>query len=252
MTTLNQLWIAGILVAFSVFGIKVGLGLSAQIYSLTISVGKKAMFMAGTLFTYIVLFAGLFYLITHFSLLNYLDQFMNVLRYGMLIHLSVAIGLLLWGVKLLIQDPARQRKYPYQAGLLLILPCPVCATVILLNLCLAYSFLTLSPPLITLILLGFFSGIIIVTLGLIFPFRHKIGSASSFLGLAMTLVSLYFLITVIIAPIYPEIKAAFAMASSNSPVNQMDSYKTSILVLLLFILGGTGFIKNYFSRGGAN
>ncbi|MBW1740882.1 MAG: hypothetical protein JRJ42_07075 [Deltaproteobacteria bacterium] len=247
---LKQLWITSILVAFSVFGIKVGLGLGAQIYSRTISVGKKIIFLGGTLFTYLILFFGLFYLITHFSLLNYLDQFMNVLRYGMLLHLCVALGLLLWGVKLLLKDPARQMKHPHQAGLLLILPCPVCATVILLNLSLACSLFTLSPLLTTLILFAVFSGIIIVTLGLIFPFRYKIGSGSSFLGLAMALVSLYFFATVIIAPIYPEIKAAFAMASSNSPVNQADPFNTTILVVLVFILGGVGFIKNYFPKGG--
>ncbi len=245
MTTLNQLWISGVLVAFSVFGIKVGLGLGAQIYSRAISVRKKIIFLIGTLFAYLVLFSGLFYLITRFSLLNYLDQFMNMLRYGMLLHLAVAAGLLFWGIKLLLQGPAQQIKHPYQAGLILILPCPVCATVILLNLSLAYSLLTPSPLLTTLILFVIFSGIIIVTIGITFPFRQEIGSGGSFLGLAMTLVSLYFLITVIIAPIYPEIKAAFAMASSNNPMSRVDSFKTTVLVVLVLFAGGIGFIRNY-------
>lgn len=47
---LKQLWITGILVAFSVFGIKVGLGLSAQICNRTISLGKKVIFVVGCLF----------------------------------------------------------------------------------------------------------------------------------------------------------------------------------------------------------
>jgi len=41
---LKQLWITGILVAFSVFGIKVGLGLGAQIYNRTVPLGKKVIF----------------------------------------------------------------------------------------------------------------------------------------------------------------------------------------------------------------
>ena len=249
MTTLNQLWMGGVLVAFSVFGIKVGLGLGAQIYSQAISVRKKIVFLIGTLFAYLLLFYSLFCLITRFSLLNYLDQFVNMLRYGMLLHLAVAMGLLFWGIKLLLQGPAQKTKSPYQAGLLLILPCPVCATLILLNLSLAYSIFAMSPPLTTLILFALFSGIIIATIALIFPFRQKVGSGSSFLGLAMTSVSLYFLITIIIAPIYPEIKAAFAMASSNSPVNRVDPYKTIILVVLAFIMGGIGFMKSYFVKG---
>jgi hypothetical protein len=71
VTTLNQLWMGGVLVAFSVFGIKVGLGLGAQIYSQAISVRKKIVFLIGTLFAYLLLFYGLFCLITRFSLLNY-------------------------------------------------------------------------------------------------------------------------------------------------------------------------------------
>ena len=247
---LKQLWITGILVAFSVFGIKVGLGLGAQIYNRTVSLSKRVIFLVGCLFIYLLLFFCLYYVITHFNLLNYLDHFVNMLQYGMLLHLAVALGLLLWGGKLLLQNPAEHKHLPLRASLLLIVPCPVCATVILLNLTLAYSLFTLSPLLTTLTLFALFSGIIILALGLIFPFRHKIGSGNSFLGMAMVLVSLYFLITVIIAPIYPEIKSAFTMAVSNSPVSQIDLFHTAILGVIVFILGCAGFMKTYFAKGG--
>lgn len=250
MPMLKQLWITGILVAFSVFGIKVGLGLGAQIYNRSVPLGKKVIFLVGCFFIYLILFFCLYYVITHFNLLNYLDRFVNMLQYGMLLHLAVALGLLLWGGKLLLQNPAENKHLPLRASLLLILPCPVCATVILLNLTFAYSLFTLSPLLTTLTLFALFSGIIILALGLIFPFRHKIGSGNSFLGMAMVLVSLYFLITVIIAPIYPEIKSAFAMAISNSPVNQIDHVHTAILGVIVFILGCAGFMKTYFAKGG--
>jgi len=250
MTMLKQLWITGVLIAFSVFGIKVGLGLGAQIYNRTVPPGKKVIFLAGCLFIYLILFFCLYYVITHFNLLNYLDQFVNMLQYGMLLHLAVALGLLLWGGKLLLQNPAEHKHLPFRASLLLIVPCPVCATVILLNLSLACSLFAVSPFLTTLTLFVLFSSIIVLTVGLVFPFRHKIASGSSFLGLAMVLVSLYFLITVIIAPIYPEIKSAFAMAISNSPVSQIDLFHTAILGVIVFILGCAGFIKTYIAKGG--
>ena len=242
---LKQLWITGILVAFSVFGIKVGLGLGAQIYNRTVSLGKKVIFIVGCLFIYFILFFCLYYVITRFHLLNYPDQFVNMLQYGMLLYLAVAMGLFLWGSKLLLQNPAEHNHLSLRASLLLILPCPVCATVILLNLIFAYSFFTLSPFLTTLTLFALFSGIIFVTSAIIFPFRYKIDSGNSFLGLSMTLIALYFLLTVIIAPIYPEIKAAFAMAVSNSPVSQIDLFHTAILGVIVFILGCAGFIKTY-------
>jgi len=246
---LKQLWITGILVAFSVFGIKVGLALSAQIYNRTVLLGKKVLFLIGSLFIYLILFFCLYYVITRFNLLNYQDQFVNMLQYGMLLYFAVALGLLLWGGKLLLQNPAEHKHLSLRAGLLMILPCPVCATVILFNLLFAYSFFTLSPLLITLILFALFSGIIFVTSAIIFPFRHKIGSWNSFLGLSMTSIALYFLFTVIIAPIYPEIKAAFTMAASNSPVSQIDLFYTAILGIIVFILGCAGFIKTYIAKG---
>ncbi len=246
---LKQLWITGILVAFSVFGIKVGLGLSAQIYNRTVSLGKKVIFLIGSLFIYLILFFCLYYVITRFNLFNYPDQFVNMVQYGMLLYLAVALGLLLWGGRLLLQNPAEHNHFSLRASLLLIVPCPVCVTVILLNLTLAYSFFTLSPLLITLILFALFSSIIFVTSAIIFPFRHKIGSWNSFLGLSMTSIALYFLITVIIAPIYPEIRAAFTMAASNSPVSQIDLFHTAILGVIVFILGCAGFIKTYIAKG---
>jgi predicted transporter len=228
---LKQLWITGILVAFSVFGIKVGLGLGAQVYNRTVPFGKKVIFLVGCLFIYLILFFCLYYVITRFNLLNYLDHFVNMLQYGMLLHLAVALGLFLWGGKLLLQNPAENKHLPLRASLLLILPCPVCATVILLNLTFAYSLFTLSPLLTTLTFFALFSGIIFVTSAIIFPFRHKIGSGNS------------------LAPIYPEIKAAFTMAVSNSPVSQIDLFHTAILGVIVFILGCAGFMKTYFAKG---
>ena len=247
---LRQLWMTGVLVAFSVFGIKVGLGLGAQVYNKTVSMGKRILIMGGSLLVYLALFFCLYYVITHFNLLNYLDQFVNVLQYGMLLHLAVAAGLLIWGAKLILEKPGERESLPFRNSLLLILPCPVCATVILLNLTLAYSLFDLSPFLTTLTLFGIFSGIIFLATAVLFPFRRKIGSGNSFLGQSMTLVALYFLFVVIIAPIYPEIKAAFAMAVSNSPVNGMDHLNTAILVGIVLILGCAGFVRVYFAKGG--
>ena len=245
---LKQLWVTGILVAFSVFGIKVGLGLGSLIYNRTISGIKKIFLFFGTSLIYFILFCVLYLCVTRFNLLNYLDRIMNMIQYGMLLHLAVALGLLFWGTGLLLQTSAKKENHLPGSVLLLILPCPVCATVILLNLTLAYSIFSISPFMVTLILFILFIGIIIITLGVIFPARHKIGADNSFLGMTMVLISLYFLMTVIIAPIYPDIKAAFAMACSNSPVNKADTFGTTVFAFSTVLLGGIGFINNYFLK----
>ncbi len=247
---MKQLWIIGILAALGVFGIKVGLGLGTQIYRRSLATGQKMIRLLSTLWLYLLLFVCLHFLISHFNLLDYLDQGMNLVRYGMFLPVAVAAGLLFWGMTLLLQTPPEERTSSGWADYLLIFPCPVGATVILLNLTLAYSFFTLSHLSTTLILFAFFSGIIVVTLGLLYPFRHKIGANNSFLGITMTLMGLYILCIIIITPIYPEIKAAFAMASSNNPVNQLDTFYTAVVFIIAVILGGAGFIKTYFCKGG--
>jgi predicted transporter len=246
----KQLWIIGILAALGVFGIKVGLGLGTRMYRRSLAPGRKIFWLLSTLCLYLLLFIGLHLLISHFNLLDYLDQGLNLVGYGMYLAVAVAAGLLFWGITLLLQPPPGERPDSGWADYLLVFPCPVGAAVILLNLTLAYSFFTFSHLSTTLIFFAFFSGIIAVTLGLLYPFRHKIGANNVFLGITMTLMGLYILCITIITPIYPEIKAAFAMAASNNPVNQLDTFYTALFFIIAVILGGAGFIKAYFVKGG--
>lgn len=247
---LEQLWITGVLIAFSVFGIKVGLGLGSQLYSETVTTGRKLFVFVCALFSYLALFFVLYYIITHFNLLNYLDQFMSIVKYGMYMHLAVAFGLLMWGAKLLLKTSKDKQDITCRSCLLLILPCPVCSMAIFINLTLAYSLSTLTPFLTTIILFIIFCAITVLTLALIFPFRHKISTGSSFLGTSMSLIAVYFLLTLIFAPIYPKIKDVFTMASSNSPVNDSDSFYIIIFVGVALLLIVGGFIKSrYFSKG---
>lgn len=212
---LKQLWMTGILTAFLVFGVKVGLGLGAQFCSKAVSRYSKYGFVVGSLFAYLLLFFAMFALITGLNLLEYLDQVARLLKYGIILHLVLALGLFYWGTKLLISIPKKQLHFPFKASLLLVIPCPVCATVILLNLTLAYALFSLSPSVTTLLLFGFFSSIILITCAITFLLNHHIKSIDTFLGMSMVAVSFYFLLTIIIAPIYPELKAAYSMALSK-------------------------------------
>ena len=66
----------------------------------------------------------------------------------------------------------------------------------------------------------------------------------------MSLIAVYFLLTLIFAPIYPKIKDVFAMASSSSPVNKSDHVYIIIFVGIVLLLIGSGFTRNrYFSSG---
>lgn len=247
---LENLWLTGVLVAFSVFGVKVGLGLGSQLYNVTATRGRKVVMVTGTLLAYSLLFFCIYYVITNFNLLNYLQQFMDVVKYGMVLHLIVAAGLLVWGIKLLISKQSEEQGDSCKACWLLIMPCPVCGVSIFLNLTFAYSFSTLSTWMTTLIMYGIFTAVIFITIAVIFPFRFKIMRGRSFLGTSMSLVSLYFFITVIIAPIYPKVKDVFAMARSNAPIDQNVNSYTWIFAVAVLLLIGLGYLKNrYFIKG---
>lgn len=161
---LKQLWMSGILAAFLVFGIKIGVGLGSQMNHPAVSRRKKRALFAGSVLTYLLLFLGMHFLVTGLNLLDYLDRLANVLKYGMILHFILAAGLLAWGIRLLVQTPASHQHSPLKAGLLLIVPCPVCATVILLNLTLAFSLFPLAPAVTTAVLFACFFGFILITL----------------------------------------------------------------------------------------
>lgn len=245
---LRQLWMSGILAAFLVFGIKTGVGLGAQMNHPAVPKMKKWGFFAGCVFTYLLLFGGMHFLVTGLNLFDYLDRFAQVLKYGMMLHFVLATGLFVWGIKLLLQSRKNHLHFPSKAGLLLVMPCPVCATVILLNLTLGFSLFPMAPAVTTAVLFGCFLGFIMMTLTVITLSRNRIKSMDTFLGLCMVLVSLYFVLTILIAPIYPEIKAAFAMAVSNNPYGQLAMKPFLILAGTALAFGCIGFHHSYFDK----
>ena len=254
---IKSLWIAGILIALSTFGIKVGLGVAAICYNRIIPGRRKFFFLSGIFLLYLLLFFSLYTLTTHFQLLNYLDRFLQILRYGMVIHLLIALGLIFWGVNLLLrQAPLLQKErsdcalcspshnQAPQEALLLILPCPVCATVILLTISLAHSVFPFALLSTTGLLFGTFFIISLATVAILFPFRRQIGKAdSSFLGLVMVIVALYFFLTVLIAPIYQEAQDVYRLASQNTGNTPLDLKSFLILLVTVATLFSVGFFS---------
>jgi len=243
---IKSLWIAGILIALSTFGIKVGLGAAAICYNRIIPGRRKFFFLSGIFLLYFLLFFSLYTLTTHFQLLNYLDRFLQVLRYGMVIHLLIALGLILWGVSLLLRQSSllqREGGQAPQEALLLVFPCPICATVILLTISLAHSVFPFSLLSTTGFLFGTFFIISLATVAILFPFRRQIGKAdSSFLGLVMVIVALYFFLTVLIAPIYQEAQDVYRLASQSTGGKVLDLKSLLILLVVGITLFGVGFL----------
>lgn len=243
---IKSLWIVGILIALSTFGVKVGLGAAAVVYSKAIPGRKKFFFLSGVILLYLLLFFSLYILTTHFRLLSYLGRFLEVLRYGMLIHIFIALGLLFWGVRLLLPVNQQIASHSHRGAFLLIFPCPICATVILLTLSLAYSLFSFPLLSTTGFLFAVFLSVSLVTILISFPFRRQIGSAnSSFLGLTMIAVAIYFFFTALIAPIYQETLDVYRLASQTTGNTSLDLKSFLILLVTVTTLFSTGFLSEY-------
>ena len=239
---IKTFWIIGIFISLSTFGIKTGLGTASILHDKIIYFKKKIYFILIAISVYIFLFTGLYLLIKFFPILNYLDNFFKVLQYGMLIHILVAAGIFLWGVRLLLNKSHDN----YSGALIMILPCPVCALVIFLTLSFAYNIFSMSLIFITFMLLCIFFGLILITVLITIPFRFYIKKArTSFLGLVMVLMAIYFFLTVIIAPVYKDINDVYSLASKSTLKNSLDIKIFLALLLIGFIFFGLGFIKQY-------
>ncbi len=241
---LKQLWTAGIIIAFSVFAIKTGLGICTNIFDNEKKVFKRILFIASIFLIYFLLFIIFYLIILNFNLEAYLDIIIKTMKYGMILHILVALGLFAWGISLLIKKRVfHSDSSKTKAVIFLVFPCPVCATVIFLNLSLTGSLFETSLFFITLLLFAVFSGITTITVLAMFPFRKKIEDRNSFLGLIMCAVAVYFFLTILIAPIYQEIKATYAMALSNNPINMTDGKNTFIFLTIVIGLASVGCLK---------
>lgn len=247
---IKSFWIVGIILALSAFGVKVGLGAAALSYAGTITPKKRLLSLSGIFLLYLLLFFGLYTLTRYFPLLNYFGHFSRILHYGMLIHIFIALGLLVWGIRLLssVLLPTTDHRLPttdYRGALLLILPCPVCATVILITLSLAYSLFSSSLFITTGFLFGIFLTVSLLTILLTFPFRRQIRRAnSSFLGMVMVVVALYFFLTVLIAPIYQETIDIYYLASRITGDPLLDLKSCLVISAIIISLFSIGFFKN--------
>ena len=234
---IEKFWLVGILIALSSFGIKVGLGATAIIYDRFVSLKRKIIFLSATYLIYFSLFLLFYLFIINFELLKYFDYFIGFMNYGMILHILVAVGIFYWGIKLLIGKSEKLQVNNQKGVLLLILPCPVCMTVIFFTLSFSYKLFSFSQFYTTGILFIIFISFSLLVILLTLPLHKKIINAnSSFLGLTMVMIAIYFLLLILIAPVYQETKELYNKIISNTTPKGTLDLKFFVLLLITMIL----------------
>ncbi len=229
--------ILGLIFGLGVFALKSGVGLG---YLLTTVSGTKRRWLIGGVhvLAYLCLFLICGLLLSQVSLLDYFPQLQKLFAAGMTLHLISAILLGGWGFLLLKKRPEDSGKWKNRGWLLLSLPCPVCASVILLE---TAFMMNLYPDHKLVALVSMAAGFSVIQLlsGMILLWQSTAGSkdANQSLGVLMCLLAAYFLLALCIVPQFAQIDRIYRLSQGRGePVN--PEFVIMILILIAVVLGG--------------
>lgn len=223
------LWTGGMLFTLSVFALKVGFGLGYG------RIGTKGVLL--TLAGYVALFV----LIALLS--DRLIQFLEpLLRKGPYLHILIAAGMIAWGIFTIKgshdmnHGENKTSKVHLNPSLLLIIPCPVCATAMTFSTWTALSVIKLPA-----VLVGLGMGLTFAALSLLLMMVTRLRKSErpeTPLGLTMLTVGVYFMASLFLPAKIEEAKGVYLSFHDNGGV--MDTHNTggTLLVLLIALLIG--------------
>ncbi len=233
--------ILGVLFSLGLFAVKSGAGLN---YFLMRSRNRKR--NAGVLFLwsagYLIVFLTVFSVLKRFDFLRHIDSVQRFIQSGMLIHVLMAVFMAIYGLMLL-------KKKTHDGGnasgwLLLVIPCPVCLTVILFTLAFLLAYVPDMGWAAVVAAWAGFTGLAFATIFLMKTFFASYRSTpESLLGTAMLLISAYFLLSVMIMPQFGDIDNIYRLAAYKGTHKKISP---GHVVLLSSILAGL-FIAGFAS-----
>ena len=221
--------ILGLFVSFAAFALKAGGGL-AYLFSTRKTVKKKALAagLFALVYALVFLLAGL--ILSGIDLTAHMDQFQTFFKSGMFMHFALALLLIIWGVRL-VSTPGKSGKAskspnPDQRNsdtlahgqshkatrgwIPLVIPCPVCFTVILLSV----AFLRILYPGHPGLLWALYLFFVLVSLGVAWPLSFAMDrfSPEPMLGTLMLYLSAYFLLTIFMVPSFSDLDKIYRIS----------------------------------------
>lgn len=238
--------VLGILFGIGVFALKSGLGLAAAL-----SRRRRRQRLFGLLLfalLWALVFAGVALSLPRLDPLRHLAAIQSFMRSGMLIHLLLAALMLVWGLLLLRRGQAASTATS-RGWLLLVLPCPVCVTVIFLS---AAFFQARFPAQGATLLPGLYLAFMLISLTAAVIGSRRLEAAASpeaFLGGIMILLATYFFLSVTIMPQFADLDKIYRLAGcpdARSPVDPSQIHPMLALIALAF---GAGFTLTWKRTG---
>jgi predicted transporter len=228
----------GIIFAIGIFAFKSGIGLQ---YVMRRKGGGPAKVLLFALFG--IVYLTIFFICARFlqtaDILKYYEIFQSFVQSGMTIHIIMAGGFIIWGLALLKQG--KRSGTPTYGWLAMVVPCPVCITVIFLS----TAFLLSYFPDAGLWAVGYayvtFMGIVAITVMAMTVWGiTSSASPESDMGAAMLFIAAYFFLSVIIMPQFGDVDKIYRIARYQSEKQLTDVKDILLLITTIatfFILG---------------
>jgi predicted transporter len=230
----------GLVFALGIFSVKSGCGLSYLLSARTTFFGKAGTFLVVTL-TYLGLFVGSWHLSNTVDLVTHFNRLKSLFESGMVLHVLMAGGTLLWAVSLLRNNEASHRKS--FGWIALVVPCPVCGSVIFFITGFLAAFF---PSRSFTAVLGAYAVYLVITLLTIalLALSRSLAETSpeKTLGMAMLFVSAYFFISILVAPHFAELERIHRVAGYSSREFIGNAHEAIIVGFILLLSFAAGFL----------
>jgi predicted transporter len=161
----------------------------------------------------------------------------------MLVHIAMAAGLAVWGIILLKrkEEISAHTSYGWVA---LIVPCPVCLTVIFLSVAFLVAYFPDAGYLAIIGAYVVFMGIALFTvLGMTLWGIKAASTPEADMGAAMLIIAVYFFLSVVIMPQFGEMDGIYRIAAYKGEKQTIKIEELSLLYAIMAALFTAGFLK---------
>jgi len=240
--------IIGLIFTIGIFAFKSGVGLH-YFLSRERKLKLQLLFFLIYCAVYLFIFMLSSLILQKMNIVEHFEDIQTFLKSGMFIHMLMACLLLIWGVILVKRQ--KSEKHITHAWLLMVIPCPVCITVIFFS---AGFLIAFFPDSGNLAVLCAYAGFIVINIAamLIMSFWKALSDSTpeAILGSLMLMISVYFILSVIIMPQFSDLDKIYRLATYKSEQNQInaDQFILYLLIIISSILFGFYLMKRKIRR----
>lgn len=229
----------GLTFTIGIFAIKNGIGLHYFLNQKR-KLKTKLLFVFLYCLVYLLIFILSSYILQRINIIHYFEIVQNFLKSGMFIHILMAGGLVIWGVVLLKGKESQDKKS--FGWLALIIPCPVCITVIFFSTAFLISYFPNFGCMAVLgAYLGFMVIVIITLISMALLGTRTDSTPESILGAAMLIIAAYFFLSIIIMPQFSDLSKIYRLATYHSGAESINARDILLLYSVMAIFSATGF-----------